>query len=175
MKKLIARKWNQKGFTLIELMIVVGIIGILVALAAPNFSRYQSKARQSEGKIALAAIFTGEKSFHSEYAAYLASFDAIGYEPEGNKRFYTSGWAASQGASAVTGYSGSVGTPSYTRVNFPSSWTTCTPALGQIPAVATVDAQTFTATVSGQIRDGVDCDVWTMDDTKVLTNTTVNL
>lgn len=39
---------NQEGFTLIELMIVVGIIGILVAIAAPNFSRYQSKARQSE-------------------------------------------------------------------------------------------------------------------------------
>jgi prepilin-type N-terminal cleavage/methylation domain-containing protein len=42
------RNSNQRGFTLIKMMIVVGIVGILVAIAAPNFSRYQSKARQSK-------------------------------------------------------------------------------------------------------------------------------
>src|ERR1700746_1297101 len=99
--------YNQKGFTLIELMIVVGIIGILVAIAAPNFSRYQSKARQSEAKLALAAIYAGKKSFYSEYAAYIGSFDAIGYSPEGQKRFYSVGWSAA--SASITGYTGSGG------------------------------------------------------------------
>src|SRR3989344_3524822 len=104
--KLFNPRSNQQGFTLIELMIVVGIIGILVSIAAPNFSRYQSKARQSEAKIALAAVFSGEKSFYSEYAAYISSMAAIGYAPEGAKRFYNVGLATTHGTASPSGYAG---------------------------------------------------------------------
>jgi prepilin-type N-terminal cleavage/methylation domain-containing protein len=167
-------EFSQSGFTLIELMIVVGIIGILVAIAAPNFSKYQSKARQSESKIALAAVYGGEKAFYSEYSAYIGDMDAIGYAPEGQKRFYTVGWNAAGGA--VTGYPTAAANGLYSRTNFPAAWTTCADADTAVSTtMAGTDNQSFTVGARGQIRDGVNCDQWTIDNTKILSNSTINL
>lgn len=166
---------GQEGFTLIELMIVVGIIGILVAIAAPNFARYQSKARQSEAKIALSAVYAGEKSFYSEYSAYATSNDAIGYTPEGNKRFYTVGFSGAH-TTTVTGYSGALtGNPSFARVNYPAGWSQCVPNLNSMLGNAALDPQNFTAGASGEVRDGQTCDMWTINENKVLQNTTIAL
>lgn len=170
---------QEEGFTLIELMIVVGIIGILVAIAAPNFARYQSKARQSEAKIALAAIYGGEKSFYSEYSAYVGDMTAIGYTPEGNKRFYSIGWStgvATSSTSLITGFTTpATAVPGFARVNFPAGWNTCTPTLSGVPVAASVDPQVFTVTASGQIRDAQPCDIWTIDENKLMRNTVVSL
>ena len=62
---------GHKGFTLIELMIVVAIIGILAAIAIPNFLQYQMKSRQSEAKTNLQAIKTSEVSFQAERGCYV--------------------------------------------------------------------------------------------------------
>lgn len=173
-KKLLKKlQKNQKGFTLIELMIVVGIIGILVAIAAPNFSRYQSKARQSEAKIALAAIYGAEKSFYSEYAAYIGSMDAIGYSPEGQRRFYSVGWAALH-SGTVTGYNGTNTTPNYTNVN--NSFVCGGQATPTYAAGLAGDTQTFMVSAAGCIRQAnISMDTWNINDTKVLNNNAINL
>ncbi|BFU91507.1 MAG: hypothetical protein NTAFB01_26940 [Nitrospira sp.] len=62
---------KQEGFTLIELMIVVAIIGILAAIAIPNFLQYQMKSRQTEAKTNLGAIRTSQLSFSSERGCYI--------------------------------------------------------------------------------------------------------
>jgi len=62
---------KQEGFTLIELMIVVAIIGILAAIAIPNFLQYQLKSRQSEAKVNLNAIKTSAIAFQAEKGCYL--------------------------------------------------------------------------------------------------------
>jgi type IV pilus assembly protein PilA len=54
-------------------MIVVAIIGILAAIAIPNFLRFQLKAKSSEGKTNLAAIRTAEESYFAEYGIYISS------------------------------------------------------------------------------------------------------
>ncbi|MGA1844481.1 MAG: type IV pilin protein [bacterium] len=61
---------SKKGFTLIELMIVVAIIGILAAIAIPNFLTFRLKAKTSEAKSNLGAIRTVEEAYKAEEDAY---------------------------------------------------------------------------------------------------------
>lgn len=84
MKKIL----NNKGFTLIELMIVVAIIGILAAIAIPNFMSYQCKAKQSEAKTALGAIRTSQEAYLAEWDTYGTSIGVIGFAgTKGNTRY----------------------------------------------------------------------------------------
>jgi type IV pilus assembly protein PilA len=62
-----------KGFTLIELMIVVAIIGILAAIAIPNFIRYQLKSKTSEARTNLGGIKTNQESFKATEDGYAVS------------------------------------------------------------------------------------------------------
>ena len=58
---------NRKGFTLVELMIVVAIIGILAAIAIPNFLAFRLKAKTSEAKSNLGAIRSTEVAYFAEW------------------------------------------------------------------------------------------------------------
>jgi type IV pilus assembly protein PilA len=64
---------NKKGFTLIELMIVVAIIGILAAIAIPNFVKFQAKGKQSEANSNLKAIFSAQKANYPHQSVAIAT------------------------------------------------------------------------------------------------------
>jgi len=157
-------------------MIVVGIIGILVSVAVPQFNKYQRKARQSEAKIALAAIYGLEKSFYSEYSAYIPAFDAIGYTPEGSKRFYhvTATADSATYSGSVTGYSGAKAIPSYAIVNTPWAWSwnppTNTCVYINAADYAATDPQVFVIAAYGNLYPNSVNDMWNINHIKVLTN-----
>jgi prepilin-type N-terminal cleavage/methylation domain-containing protein len=61
---------HQSGFSLIELMIVVGIIGVLATLALPRFQQFQAKAKMGEARNMLSHIYTLEQSYHLDNNDY---------------------------------------------------------------------------------------------------------
>ncbi len=64
MSKLLRKHKNNEGFTLIELMIVVAIIGILAAIAIPAFINYVKRSKTSEAPANLKALFTGAQAYY---------------------------------------------------------------------------------------------------------------
>lgn len=74
---------NQKGFSLVELMLAVGIIGLLAAVAIPTIKGHQNKAKQTEARIALASLYKAQQIFYAETKTFYMNLVAVGYAPEG--------------------------------------------------------------------------------------------
>jgi type IV pilus assembly protein PilA len=95
MKAFLKSLKRQDGFTLVELMVVVAIIGLLSAVAIPNFKKYQAKAKVSEAKLQLSAAYTAQQAFFSDYNMYAHCLSYMGFDPgpESASRYYTIGFA----------------------------------------------------------------------------------
>ena len=125
---------RAKGFTLVELVIVIVIVGILSIVAVPIYRGYTRIAMASEGKALLGTIQTAQKVYFAEYAAFMAasgsintildvdarsnkyftSFD-ISTEGSGDTAKYTATTSGIGGATGITLaiYASSQGVPSY--------------------------------------------------------------
>ena len=104
---------NQKGFSLVELMIVVAIIGLLAAVGVPQYQKFQARARQGEAKSSLSALYAAEQSFFGEWNLYSTDLRNIGFGVTGTGLRYVTGFTAT----ACTGYSTANGAPAETAAN----------------------------------------------------------
>jgi prepilin-type N-terminal cleavage/methylation domain-containing protein len=139
----------QKGFTLIELMIVVAIIGILAVLATASFLSFQSKSKQAEATVNLGAIGKLAQSYYAEYDTYVTGFNGLGWAPNLTTRYGY--W-----------YNGEQmpGTPSAPEVG-----------VSYADPGSTATSVSFTTAAVGNIDRDVSTDQWTFTDIRVLTNT----
>jgi prepilin-type N-terminal cleavage/methylation domain-containing protein len=91
---------DSRGFTLVELMIVVAIVGLLASIAIPNFQYMIGKARQAEAKGYLASIYETEQGFFGENNTFTYCLEEAGFEPDAqSQRYYMVGYKDSHTAS----------------------------------------------------------------------------
>ena len=92
----------KKGFTLIELMIVIAIIAFLAMVSIPSFKMFLAKAKRAEAYMNLNAIATEEKVYWAEHGTYSNSLNDIGWKQEGAIQ-YTYGFGGTEGKNYITG------------------------------------------------------------------------
>jgi type IV pilus assembly protein PilA len=155
---MLSRIKGQKGFTLIELMIVVAIIGILAAIAIPNFLTYQAKAKQSEAKVGLGGMFTTATSYFAEQNTYVVgAAQNLGYLPAGTPRYSFIYVSTGGGAQNL--------------INSGTTIVACPNTTAFVGVTLATAAAAFTAGAIGNIDGDATCDQWTMDDSRHLNNT----
>jgi type IV pilus assembly protein PilA len=171
---------KQYGFTLIELMIVVAIIGILAAIAIPNFLKFQCKSKQSEAKTNLSGIFTAEKAFFGEYNTYGSDLISVNWKPDGTP-LYVYGFTVAYPAGSVSGITGYAGgrntTVNPSVIGSPVAYNTAKMidlGGGVIPSsslpTTALTGQLFTAGAAGDVDTdaSIQLDTWTIDQVKAL-------
>jgi len=138
---------GSRGFTLIEVTLVVGIIGVLSSVAIPKFNKFQSRARQAEAKSNLKGLFSTKKANFAEKDTYRCGM--CGFVPEkGNRYTYRAGDVTIE--STVGGV----------NVDVPST-----------KVVAAADGVLdFTVTASGNIDTDAFIDEWSMGTQQALCN-----
>jgi len=167
---------DQQGFTLVELMVVVAIIGILTAIAVPNFKKYQAKSKQSEAKIILAALYSVEVSAQADYDSFGTCLADMGYDrpPRG---YYGAGFKAAVAAantSITTRGATCTSTEYVTPTTFLKASQGALPTASNLFTSTNATASTFTASASGNISSGTTgFDVWTVTEKKSMSNVTI--
>jgi len=100
---------KMDGFTLVELMVVVAIVGILSSIAIPNFKKYQAKSKTSEAKLQLASVYSAEIALQNDFDSFATCLPDAGYTFSTANNFYAIGFAA-ENATANGNVTGNGGT-----------------------------------------------------------------
>jgi type IV pilus assembly protein PilA len=154
---------DMRGFTLIEMMLVIGIIATLAAIAIPTFMNYQTKSKQTEAKVNLAGIFTSEHTYFTEHNFFTEDIIGSGFSFSGKPKYYDftcatpaaiSGTAPDITCSWVVGswvgLHGTSGDGPGAGVSF---------GLNEIPGA---QGNYFTAIAVGNVDNDPEMDVWTI-------------
>lgn len=81
----VMRRGSRRGFTLIELMFVVAIIGMLATMSVNEYNTAVMFAKRTEAIAGLSALWTAQQTFYAETGAYASSFQQLEFEVAGGK------------------------------------------------------------------------------------------
>lgn len=165
---------SQGGFSLVELMVVVAIIGVLAAMSAGQVQKQIAKARQSEAKTNLSSLWTAMESFRAEWNQYTTDFVATKLSYSGRLYYHVGFNAAFAVPTAYTNSVGAAGADNAAISTATVQNKTCNNCQfmpGVQTPVGTASATGFTAQAGGQPINGTN-DFWQITNEKLLTNPT---
>ena len=160
-------------------MVVVAIIGILSAVAIPNFRTYQAKSKASEARIQLTAVYQAATSLYNDYDTYASCLTWAGFETPTNNYYAVGFGADNTGRNAdVRTAAGSAGACPNGQFSFNATREVANAlvAATSLTAANAVAATgiSFTAEALGIIskdrRTPATADQWTITDTKAFAN-----